>query len=223
MLVHIKHHQYFHFSSCHLHLPDAQCHFLSFFMVSMRISAVIQWPMQFHFTYSFASCSYPFSILQCKIFCTSPPTQPRSNFISASPLITMYHLDLHILKCILKENHHILLSKPFNYSLFSMEPWAVAKKLSVSVVVPPAPVRVPSQSLLAPNVANDKGGNEMILGVVHRSPGICLTAEENPRKPQLRNRLMKGCANSHRLKWGPFPPNEVGRIAQHVRKGEGRN
>ena len=31
----------------------------------------------------------------------------------------------------------------------------------------------------------------MILGVVHRSPGICLTAEENPRKPQLGDRLMK--------------------------------
>jgi hypothetical protein len=32
---------------------------------------------------------------------------------------------------------------------------------------------------------------------------------------------------SHCLKWGAFPPNEVGRIAQHVRKGgggkEGRN
>ena len=25
---------------------------------------------------------------------------------------------------------------------------------------------------------------------------------------------------SHCHKWGPFPPNEVGRIAQHVRKGE---
>ena len=92
----------------------------------------------------------------------------------------------------------------------------------------PAPVRVPNQRLLAPNVAsvtsvaNDKGGNEMILGAVHRSPGICLTAKENPRKPQLGDRLMKGCATSHRLKWGPFPPNEVGRIEQHVRKGEGR-
>ena len=32
-------------------------------------------------------------------------------------------------------------------------------------------------------VTNDKGGNEMILGAVHRSPGIFLTAEENPRKP----------------------------------------
>ena len=35
------------------------------------------------------------------------------------------------------------------------------------------------------SVANDKGDNEMILGAVHRSPGICLTAEENPRKSQL--------------------------------------
>ena len=30
------------------------------------------------------------------------------------------------------------------------------------------------------------------------------------------------CATSHLLKLGPFPPNEVGRIAQHVMKGEGR-
>ena len=58
-----------------------------------------------------------------------------------------------------------------------MEPWAAAKKkLSVSVAVPPAPVRVPSQRPLAPSVAsatsvaNDKSDNEMILGDVHRSP-----------------------------------------------------
>ena len=57
--------------------------------------------------------------------------------------------------------------------------------------MPPAPVRVPSQRSLAPSVAsvrsvaNDKGDNEMILGAVHRSPGNCLTPEENPRKPQL--------------------------------------
>ena len=34
-----------------------------------------------------------------------------------------------------------------------MEPWAAAKKLSISVAVPPAPVRVPSQRPLAPSVA----------------------------------------------------------------------
>ena len=72
------------------------------------------------------------------------------------------------------------------------------KKLSVSLAVSPAPVWVPSQRPLAPSVvsvtsvANDKGDNEMILGAVHRSPGICLTAEENPRKSQLGDCLMKG-------------------------------
>ena len=93
------------------------------------------------------------------------------------------------------------------------------KKLSVSVAVPPAPVRGPSQRPLTPSVAsftsvaNDKGDNEMILGAVCRSPGICLTAEENPRKPQLGDR--------HRLKWGPLPSNEVSRIT--VREKEGNN
>ena len=82
-----------------------------------------------------------------------------------------------------------------------MEPWAAAKKLSVSVAVPPAPVRVSSQMPLAPSVAsvtsvaNNKGDNEMVLGAVDRSPGICLTAEENPRKPQLGDRVMKGLCN----------------------------
>ena len=88
-------------------------------------------------------------------------------------------------------------------------PWSHVlrpKKLQASVAVPPAPVRVPSQRPLAPSVAsvtsvtsvaNDKGDNEMILEAVHRSPGICLTAEENSRKPQLGDRLMKGlCENS---------------------------
>ena len=32
----------------------------------------------------------------------------------------------------------------------------------------------------------------------------------------------EGCAPSHRLKWGPISPNEIGRIAQHVSpKGKG--
>ena len=56
------------------------------------------------------------------------------------------------------------------------------------MVVPPAPVWVPSKSPLAPgvaSVASDKGDNEMILGAVNRSPGICLRAEKNPRKPQI--------------------------------------
>ena len=59
------------------------------------------------------------------------------------------------------------------------------KNLHASVAVPVALVWIPSQRPLAPSVApvtsvaNDKGDNEMIQGVVHTSPCICLTAEEN--------------------------------------------
>ena len=66
------------------------------------------------------------------------------------------------------------------------------------MAVPPAPSGFLAKRPLAPSVAsvawvaNDKGDNEMILGTVHRSPGIYLTAEENPRKLQLGDRLMKG-------------------------------
>ena len=65
------------------------------------------------------------------------------------------------------------------------------------MAVPPAPVRVPSygnfplvswQSYLS---ANDKIDNEVKPGAVHRTFGIYLTAEENPEKPQLEDRLMK--------------------------------
>ena len=60
----------------------------------------------------------------------------------------------------------------------------------------------------------------MILGAVHRSPGIYLTAEENPGKPQLGDCLMK--AVSHRLKWSLFPPNEIDMIAhQSERESKG--
>ena len=69
--------------------------------------------------------------------------------------------------------------------------------------MPPAPVRVPSQRIFAPSVAsvtsvaNDKGDNEMIPGAVLRSPGIWLTGEENPGKPQLGDCLMMGlCVHS---------------------------
>ena len=57
------------------------------------------------------------------------------------------------------------------------------------MAVPPAPAWVPSQRALAPSVTSvthDKGDNEMILGAVHRSSGICLTAEENPQKTSAR-------------------------------------
>ena len=78
-------------------------------------------------------------------------------------------------------------------------PWSHGlrpKKLLASLAVSPAPVRVPSQRPLVPSVAsvtsidNHKGDNEMIPGAVHRSPAICLTAKENPGKPQLGDRLI---------------------------------
>ena len=107
-----------------------------------------------------------------------------------------------------------------------MEPWAAAKKLSVNVTAPPAPVRVPRQRSLDPSVASvtsvvDKDDNETILGAVHRSSVICLTAEENSRKPKLGDRLMKGLCHQSSPQMGPFPSNEVGRIEQRARKGEG--
>ena len=67
------------------------------------------------------------------------------------------------------------------------------------------------------SVAKDKGVNETIPGTVHRFPGIYLMAEENPGKPQS-DRLMKGLWDQSSPQMGPFPPNEVARIAQHVRK-----
>ena len=87
------------------------------------------------------------------------------------------------------------------------------KKLLVSVAVPLAPVPVPSQRPLAPNVAsvtsvaNYKGDNEMILGAVHRSPSICLTAEENSRKLQLGDRLMKGLCDQSSPQRGSLASN----------------
>ena len=68
--------------------------------------------------------------------------------------------------------------------------------------VPAVLVRVPSQRPLAPSVAsvtsvaNDKGDNEMILGAVHRSPGIRLTAEENPQKTSVRRPSNEGTVRS---------------------------
>ena len=90
--------------------------------------------------------------------------------------------------------------------------------------MPPAPLWVPSQRPLATSVAsvtsvaNDKGDNEMILGAVHRSPGICLTTGEKPRKLQLGDSLMKGLCEQSSPQMRLFPPNEVGRKAYYVRK-----
>ena len=86
------------------------------------------------------------------------------------------------------------------------------------MAVPPAPVRVPSQRLLAPRVAsvtsiaNDKGDNEIIPGAVHRSPDICLTAEESPGNPQLGYRLMKGLCDQSSPQMGSCRPFVINMI-----------
>ena len=100
--------------------------------------------------------------------------------------------------------------------LMSMEAWAVAKIFYASVAVPPAPVQVPSQRPLASSVtsvANDKSDNEIILRAVHRS-------EENHGKPQLEVCLMKGLCDQSSPQMETL--NSICRIAQQVRKGEGR-
>ena len=58
------------------------------------------------------------------------------------------------------------------------------------------------------SVANDRA--------VHRSPRICLTAEENPKKTSSRRPA------DERAVQPVIASNGVGRIAQHVRK-EGRD
>ena len=94
------------------------------------------------------------------------------------------------------------------------------------MAVLPPPDRVPSQMPLAPSVtsvmlvANDKDDNEIIPRDVHRSPDICLTAEENPVKPQLGDRLMKGLCDQSSSQMGFLSTNEVDRSAHHVRRGE---
>ena len=87
-------------------------------------------------------------------------------------------------------------------------------------MVPLAPVRVSSQRSLAPSVTSV--AYDMILRVMHRFHGIYLTAEENPGKLQLGDRVMKGLCDQSLPQMGSLPPYKVSRIAEHVRKGEGR-
>ena len=93
--------------------------------------------------------------------------------------------------------------------------------------MPPPPVWVPSQRRLIPSdtsdilVTNDKGDNEIFLGAMHRSPGICLMAEKNPGE-QLRGRLMKGLSH-HSLPQMGFLSFKLGRLDRTAHEeGEGR-
>ena len=87
------------------------------------------------------------------------------------------------------ETWSLTLREGHRLRVFENSPWSHGlrpKKLSVSVAVPPAPVRVPTQRSLASSVAtvtsvaNDKGDNEIILGVVHRSLPFALEPRKTP-------------------------------------------
>ena len=106
-------------------------------------------------------------------------------------------------------------------------PWSHVlrpEKLYASVAVILIPVQVPNQWPLIPSVTSvnqsdyDKDDIELKPGAVHRYQYIHLQTEKSPRTLELGE-----CLKAVRpvlLKWAPFPPNEVGRIAQQVREGE---
>ena len=49
--------------------------------------------------------------------------------------------------------------------------------------------------------------------MLHKSPGIYLTAQENPRETS-DNPFDEGCRTSQSLKWGTLPPNDIGWFVQ---------
>ena len=96
----------------------------------------------------------------------------------------MYNI-LYVYRVLISNNISEVI-KDKAYDLLSMKPWAAAKKkLLVSVAVPPTAVWVPSQKSLSQSVAsitsvaNDKGDNEMILGLCINLLAFAL----QPRKP----------------------------------------
>ena len=105
----------------------------------------------------------------------------------------------------------ILIYKLFLIRIFFLIFWAAPKKLYTSMVVPPAPVWAPSQW---PMSVNDKNDNKVKLWAVYRSLGIYLTAQENPKNPQIGNILLKAVQSV--ITSNGVPPNEVHRITQHI-------
>ena len=60
----------------------------------------------------------------------------------------------------------------------------------------------------------------MIPGTGHRSPGIYIQLRKT-LKTSARIPSDESCVTSHRFKWVPFLLDEVGSIAEHVRREEG--
>ena len=82
--------------------------------------------------------------------------------------------------------------------------------------MPPAPVWVPNQRQLARVSCQSANDNEVTPGAVYISIGIYLTVEKYSGK--TRQETDDGWTIYHRLKWGPMPPNYIGRIAQQGRE-----
>ena len=94
--------------------------------------------------------------------------------------------------------------------------WRCHQLLSVFLVTGLLP-RVSRQSHLS---ISDESFNEVVPGALHISLGICLTAEENPEKPQLGDRMMKTVRPV--IVWNGVPYLQMRSVgSQHVRKGEG--
>jgi hypothetical protein len=64
-------------------------------------------------------------------------------------------------------------------------------------------------------------GNEVKPMTVHRSSVIYLWLRK-AWKSSIWRPSEEGCVTNPCFKWGPLPPNDVSRNAQHFRKGEGR-
>ena len=88
----------------------------------------------------------------------------------------------------------------------------------------PDPVRLLSQRPLAPSITsvtsitNNNGENEMISEAVHRSPGICLTSEENPGKSELGDRLMKRLCDQSLSQMGSLT-SQIRSVESHSTSG----
>lgn len=62
-------------------------------------------------------------------------------------------------------------------------------------------------------LSDNKGDNRVKGGVIHKSPGICLKAEENWE-------ISEGQAISYQFRWDFLSPNAISRTAQHILEHE---
>ena len=100
-------------------------------------------------------------------------------------------------------------------------PWSHGlrqEKIYASVTVPPTPLWIPSQWPLAQSVTpigNDKGDNftDLLAFILRFRKTVEIWVS------RMSDEI---CRISHHLKWGPLPPNDIGRIAQQTREGNKR-